>query len=85
MKEVKDKEKAIDDEWDKANTSEKDIYGNTEDTELKNWDSEFVKAANYLSITGLLNPTCKTVADMMIGKTPEEMRTHFNINNNMGL
>ncbi|CAF2139291.1 hypothetical protein YC2023_022960 [Brassica napus] len=45
----------------------------------------FQTAANYLSITGLLNPTCKTVADMMIGKTPEEMRTHFNINNNMGL
>ncbi|CAN6991669.1 unnamed protein product [Brassica rapa subsp. trilocularis] len=29
--------------WDEANASDKDIYGNTEDTELKNWDSEFVQ------------------------------------------
>ena len=26
-----------------ANAGDKDIYGNTEDTELKNWDTEFAK------------------------------------------
>ena len=44
--------------------------------DLKNWDAEFVKvdqatlfdlilAANHLNIKGLLDLTCKTVADMM--------------------
>ncbi|KAJ0257442.1 SKP1-like protein 4 [Hirschfeldia incana] len=75
-----------------ANAGDKDIYGNTEDAELKNWDAEFVKvdqptlfdlilAANYLNISGLLDLTCKTVADMMVGKTPDQMREHFNIKN----
>ncbi|XP_020586884.1 SKP1-like protein 1B [Phalaenopsis equestris] len=60
--------------------------------ELKNWDSEFVKvdqatlfdiilAANYLNIKGLLDLTCQTVADMIKGKTPEEIRKTFNIKN----
>ncbi|KAJ4916237.1 SKP1-like protein 4 [Raphanus sativus] len=75
-----------------AEAGDKDIYGNTEDTELKKWDTEFVNvdqptlfdlilAANYLNISGLLDLTCKTVADMMVGKTPEQMRAHFNIKN----
>ncbi|KAH0910796.1 hypothetical protein HID58_034117 [Brassica napus] len=33
------------------------------------------------NITGLLDLACKTVADMLIGKTWEAMRTHFNIKN----
>ena len=60
--------------------------------DLKNWDAEFVKvdqatlfdlilAANYLNIKGLLDLTCQTVADMMKGKTPEEIRETFNIKN----
>ena len=60
--------------------------------DLKNWDAEFVKvdqatlfdlilAANYLNIKGLLDLTCQTVADMMKGKTPEEIREIFNIKN----
>ncbi|CAI0547366.1 unnamed protein product [Linum tenue] len=64
---------------------------------LKNWDAEFVKvdqetlfdlilAANYLNIKDLLDLTCQTVADMikadmMSGKTPEEIRKIFNIKN----
>ncbi|KMZ70333.1 SKP1-like protein 11 [Zostera marina] len=59
---------------------------------LKNWDSDFVKvdqstlfdlilAANYLNIKGLLDLTCQTVADMIKGKTPEEIRKTFNIKN----
>ena len=60
--------------------------------ELKSFDSEFVKvdqatlfdlilAANYLNIKGLLDLTCQTVADMIKGKTPEEIRKTFNIKN----
>ncbi|CAH2036748.1 unnamed protein product, partial [Thlaspi arvense] len=75
-----------------ANAGDKDFSGTAENSELKSWDEEFVKvdqptlfdiilAANYLNIPGLLDLTCKTVADMMRGKTPEEMRKHFNIVN----
>ncbi|KAK4568105.1 hypothetical protein RGQ29_003751 [Quercus rubra] len=56
------------------------------------WDAEFVKvdqntlfdlivAANYLNIKGLLDLTCKTVAEMMKGKTPQEIRDIFHIKN----
>ncbi|OAY77704.1 SKP1-like protein 1B [Ananas comosus] len=62
------------------------------DDDLKQWDAEFVKvdqatlfdlilAANYLNIKGLLDLTCQTVADMIKGKTPEEIRKTFNIKN----
>jgi S-phase kinase-associated protein 1 len=60
--------------------------------EIKAWDAEFVKvdqatlfdlilAANYLNIKNLLDLTCQTVADMIKGKTPEEIRKTFNIKN----
>lgn len=60
--------------------------------ELKNFDADFVKvdqgtlfdlilAANYLNIKSLLDLTCQTVADMLKGKTPEEIRKTFNIKN----
>ncbi|PSS12112.1 SKP1-like protein [Actinidia chinensis var. chinensis] len=60
--------------------------------ELKTFDAEFVKvdqamlfdlilAANYLNIKSLLDLTCQTVADMIKGKTPEEIRKTFNIRN----
>ncbi|KAK2973679.1 hypothetical protein RJ640_022136 [Escallonia rubra] len=60
--------------------------------DLKSWDAEFVKvdqptlfdlilAANYLNIKSLLDLTCQTVADMIKGKTPEEIRKTFNIKN----
>ncbi|KAF6164039.1 hypothetical protein GIB67_028743 [Kingdonia uniflora] len=38
-------------------------------------------AANYLNIKNLLDLTCQTVADMIKGKTPEEIRKTFNIKN----
>ncbi|KAF7087980.1 hypothetical protein CFC21_091136 [Triticum aestivum] len=60
--------------------------------DLKSFDAEFVKvdqatlydpilAANYLNIKVLLDLTCQTVADMIKGKTPEEIRKTFNIKN----
>ncbi|VDM10899.1 unnamed protein product [Wuchereria bancrofti] len=39
------------------------------------------QAANYLDIKGLLDVTCKTVANMIKGKSPEEIRRTFNIKN----
>lgn len=56
------------------------------------WDMVFVKvdqatlfelilAANYLDISGLLDLCCKSVAIMIKGKTPEEIRGQFNITN----
>jgi S-phase kinase-associated protein 1 len=60
--------------------------------DLMTFDAEFVKvdqatlfdlmmAANYLDIKALLDLTCQTVADMMKGKTPDQIRATFNIKN----
>ncbi|CAA7048223.1 unnamed protein product [Microthlaspi erraticum] len=70
-----------------------DASSSSSKEELKTWDAEFMKdidqstlfslimAANYLNIKDLLDLTCQTVADMIKGKTPEEIRTTFNIKN----
>ncbi|KAL9819813.1 putative S-phase kinase-associated protein [Arabidopsis thaliana] len=60
--------------------------------DLNKWDEKFmdleqstifelILAANYLNIKSLLDLTCQTVADMIKGKTPEEIRSTFNIEN----
>jgi len=42
---------------------------------------ELILAANFMDISPLLELTCATVASMVKGKTPEEIRQHFNIVN----
>lgn len=60
--------------------------------DICSWDQDFAKvdqptlfelilAANYLDIKPLLDLACKTVANMIKGKTPEEIRKTFNIKN----
>ncbi|XP_062206219.1 SKP1-like protein 1B isoform X1 [Phragmites australis] len=61
--------------------------------DLEKWDRKLVNglsqdalfdlivAADYLVIDGLLDATCRKVADMMKGKTPDEIRKIFNILN----
>ncbi|XP_025263541.1 S-phase kinase-associated protein 1 isoform X2 [Camponotus floridanus] len=59
--------------------------------DISSWDADFLKveqstlfelilAANYLNIKDLLNITCKTVANMIEGKTTTELCEIFNIN-----
>mmetsp|Transcript_9129 Transcript_9129/g.33490 ORF Transcript_9129/g.33490 Transcript_9129/m.33490 type:complete len:158 (-) Transcript_9129:723-1196(-) len=59
---------------------------------IKNWEANFVNvdqntlfelilAANYLNIKSLLDLTCLTVANMIKGKNPEEIRRTFHIKN----
>ncbi|KAK4490633.1 hypothetical protein RD792_001321 [Penstemon davidsonii] len=63
-----------------------------EDDNLKAFDAEFTKmdqstlfhlflAANYLDIKSLLDLLSQTVADIIKGKSPEEIRTYFGIEN----
>merc|ERR1712006_55274 len=69
-------------------TENKDV----KEYETEAWDKQFaavdddtlfslILAANYLDIKPLLDLTCKTVADYIKGKTPEEIRIRFNIKN----
>jgi S-phase kinase-associated protein 1 len=42
---------------------------------------ELILAANYMDIKPLLDLTCATVASMIKGKNPDEIRATFNITN----
>ncbi|KAL1925937.1 hypothetical protein VTP01DRAFT_7215 [Rhizomucor pusillus] len=61
-------------------------------TEIDDWDQKYMEvdqetlfdiilAANYLDIKPLLDVGCKTVANMIKGKSAEEIRRTFNITN----
>jgi len=65
---------------------------NKKSTDIDDWDQKFMQvdqemlfeiilAANYLDIKPLLDTGCKTVANMIKGKSPEEIRKTFNITN----
>ncbi|PYI10042.1 E3 ubiquitin ligase SCF complex, Skp subunit [Aspergillus sclerotiicarbonarius CBS 121057] len=73
-----------------ASTEDEDSRRKT--TDIDEWDQKFTQvdqemlfeiilAANYLDIKGLLDVGCKTVANMIKGKSPEEIRKTFNIQN----
>lgn len=42
---------------------------------------ELILAANYLNIKGLLDLTCQTVANLIKGRSTEDLRQKFNIKN----
>ncbi|GKV20931.1 hypothetical protein SLEP1_g30976 [Rubroshorea leprosula] len=76
---------------DESENTLRDLEKDVEE-KIKNWDAEFAKvdqktlfdlilAANYLNMKDLLDLTCGTVADMIKGRTPEEIRKTFNIEN----
>ena len=78
------------DELAPASEDESDRIKRT--TDISDWDQRFLSvdqemlfeiilAANYLDIRPLLDIGCKTVANMIKGKTPEEIRRTFNIQN----
>eukprot|EP01088_Endostelium_zonatum_P001203 TRINITY_DN114_c0_g1_i1.p1 TRINITY_DN114_c0_g1~~TRINITY_DN114_c0_g1_i1.p1 ORF type:complete len:183 (+),score=54.30 TRINITY_DN114_c0_g1_i1:32-550(+) len=63
-----------------------------EEKDFLPWDKEYLKidkptlyqlilAANYLDIKPLLDVTCKSIAWMIKGKTPQEIRKEFDIKN----
>ncbi|KAG8532089.1 uncharacterized protein KY384_003726 [Bacidia gigantensis] len=73
-----------------ANEDEND--SRKKSTDIDEWDQKFMQvdqemlfeiilAANYLDIKALLDVGCKTVANMIKGKSPEEIRKTFNIQN----
>ncbi|CAL9246567.1 unnamed protein product [Arabidopsis halleri] len=73
----------------------KHVVESNEEEDLKKWDTEFMKkmeqsivfdvmmAANYLNIQSLIDLTCQTVADLLSGKTPDEIRAYFKIENDL--
>lgn len=77
------KEKS-DESEEKDKTPETFVF-NPWETEYLNIDQkdlfEIILAANFLDIKPLLNLTCRKVASIIKGKTPEEIRKAFNIKN----
>ncbi|PWY70196.1 E3 ubiquitin ligase complex SCF subunit sconC [Aspergillus heteromorphus CBS 117.55] len=84
-------------EWCRHHQKDPPSTGDDDDsrrktTDIEEWDQKFMQvdqemlfeiilAANFLDIKGLLDVGCKTVANMIKGKSPEEIRKTFNIQN----
>jgi len=77
---------------DPPSTGDDDTDSRRKTTDIDEWDQKFMQvdqemlfeiilAANYLDIKALLDVGCKTVANMIKGKSPEEIRKTFNIQN----
>ncbi|KAF7846054.1 hypothetical protein BT93_L5422 [Corymbia citriodora subsp. variegata] len=77
---------------DPPTTADDDGDARKKTTDIEEWDAKFMQvdqemlfeiilAANYLDIKALLDVGCKTVANMIKGKSPEEIRKTFNIVN----
>jgi len=77
---------------DPPQANEDDSDSRKKTTDIDEWDQKFMQvdqemlfeiilAANYLDIKALLDVGCKTVANMIKGKSPEEIRKTFNIQN----
>jgi len=71
---------------------EKPLKSSNMNEVVKEWYADFVNveqeilfelilAANFMDVKPLLELTCATVASMIKGKTPEEIRQHFKIVN----
>jgi S-phase kinase-associated protein 1 len=79
---------------EKVYENNNDDYKERRIDDIPKWDVDFLKvdqstlfeiilAASYLDINDLLEVGCQTVANMMKGKTPEEIRKIFNIENDL--
>lgn len=73
-------------------TADDDNESRKKTTEIDEWDQKYMQvdqemlfeiilAANYMDIKALLDVGCKTVANMIKGKSPDEIRKTFNITN----
>uniref|UniRef100_A0A1W7R6V7 Putative s-phase kinase-associated protein 1 n=1 Tax=Aedes albopictus TaxID=7160 RepID=A0A1W7R6V7_AEDAL len=83
--------------YHKDDPTEEDCDGEPNDRRTDNicyWDRKFMEvdqqtlfklmqAVHYLNIRGLVVLTCKTVANMMKGKTQDQVREMFNIKNDL--
>ena len=80
-------------EHHKDDPNQEENEGERRTDNISAWDANFMKvdqgmmfslilAANYLKIDGLLKLACDTVANMIRGKTPNEIRQTFNIQSN---
>ena len=67
---------------------------NVSKEDIEEWNKEYVSVdkeelyrliigADFLGIQSLIDITGQTIADMITGKTPDEIRTHFNIVNDL--
>lgn len=70
----------------------KHVVAKAMEDDVKNWDADFmnigkdalfelIMAADYLDVMSLLDLICQIVADMIKGKTPEEICQTFSIQN----